>query len=388
MKEITPVNNNGSIVLRFTYGDVRHSFNPVPKGRYGDHLAMSKAHEIARKVYQDCITGYFDPTYAKYNPESTKGRTASDAKRDAAEARLVIAERDAINNVNIETLFHDFTVFKTKTLKSNSLIDYRAIQRKLAKCPHKQAREAVDIVRWFVDDHKGSSTSSVEKHLKLLNACCNWGVASEKLQNNPFDGLRKLIPTTKNSAGDDDINPFTSSERDAVIEAFKNSEHYSYYAPLVEFVFITGCRPEEGLALQWKHVKGASVTFCQKVTASGEIEAGTKTEKKRSITVNARVEHVLSSIKSPDALPDDFVFPSKKGGLIDWHNFANRAWKKVLASLDSIEYRNPYQMRHTAITVMVRGGTDSVMVAKWVGNSPNMIAKRYLGSVGDIAIPE
>jgi hypothetical protein len=29
---------------------------------------------------------------------------------------------------------------------------------------------------------------------------------------------------------------------------------YSYYAPFVEFLFLTGCRPSEAIGLQWKHV--------------------------------------------------------------------------------------------------------------------------------------
>ncbi|MBW4686919.1 MAG: site-specific integrase [Komarekiella atlantica HA4396-MV6] len=388
MQEITPRDNNGSIILRFSFGGKRYSFNPVPGGNYDDKLAIAKAEEIANRIYQDCIAGYFDSTLTKYKPHSLKRRSASDALADLEEARATIAARESVNAVDLLKLFEDYTQFKSKTLKANSMIDYDRIKNKLKRCPYKLAKEAANIMRWLVDDHKGTSTSSLEKQWKLINACCKWGVADEKLQSNPFDGVKNLIPLTKSSGTKEDINPFTDDERKRIIEAFQSSNAYSYYAQLVEFLFITGCRPEEALALQWKHVKGNKITFSQKLTASGEIEAGTKTQSKRSITVNSRLKSVISTVKPEKYSADDFVFPAKKGGLIDWHNFANRAWKTVLESLPDIEYRNPYQMRHTAITMMVRSGIDSVMIAKWVGNSPNMISKRYLGDVGDIAMPE
>ncbi|WP_138500949.1 tyrosine recombinase XerC [Nostoc sp. PA-18-2419] len=387
MREITPLNRGGYIILRFTYNGERYSFNPVPGSRYEDKTALATAEKIAYRVRQDCINGYFDPTLTKYKPNALQGRSKEDALRDAKEAKEIDSARLSVNAVNLLQLFEDYTLFKSKTLKSNSMIDYDRIKNKLRKCPHKLVRDAVDVMHWLVNDHKGESTSSIEKQWKLINACCKWGVASGKLQSNTFDGLRNLIPSTKKSSTQDDINPFSDDERRQIIEAFYSSVNYSYYAPLIEFLFTTGCRPEEALALQWKHVKGNKITFCQKLTANGEIELGTKTQSKRSITVNEQLKSVIVGVKPEKCSLDNFVFPAKKGGLIDWHNFANRAWKSVLQTLPDIEYRNPYQMRHTAITMMVRSGIDSVMVAKWVGNSPNMISKRYLGDVSDITMP-
>jgi integrase len=388
MREITPIRNGNSIVIRFTYEGKRYSLNPVPGGSYDDKLALARAYEVATKIHQDCIAGYFDPTLTKYKPNALKGRRTDDALQELREAQEIIAARESVNAINLLTLFEDYTQFKSKTLKSNSMIDYNRIKNKLVKCPYKLVKDTVSIMEWLVKDHQGSSTSSVEKQHKLINACCKWGVASGKLQSNPFEGLRKLIPTTKHSSTKEENNPFTEQERKLIIEAFRNHEYYSHYTPLVDFLFTAGCRPEEALALQWKHIKGNAVTFCQKLTAKGEIEAGTKTQSKRSITINDQLKATLEAIKPEVNNGDLFVFTSKNGKLIDWHNFSNRAWRKILESLPDIEYRNPYQMRHTAITIMIRNGADTTVVGRWVGNSPNIIAKRYLGNVGDIKMPD
>ncbi|WP_445632358.1 Tyr recombinase domain-containing protein [Nostoc sp. DSM 114161] len=387
MREIKVRNNNGWIIIRFTYAGKQYSFNPAPGSKYTDKLAIAKSEEIANRIRQDCIAGYFDPTLTKYKPNALQGRTKEAAIQDAEEAKAIIAARLSVNAVDLLQLFEDYTLFKSKTLASNSMIDYDRIKNKIKRCPHKLVRDAVDVMQWLVNDHKGTSTSSLEKQWKLINACCKWGVSTGKLQSNPFQDKKNLIPSTKNTGTKDDINPFSDSERKQIIQAFYGSDSYKYYAPLVEFLFTTGCRPEEAIALQWKHIKGAKITFCQKLTASGEIEAGTKTQSKRSITINDHLKSIIDGIKPEKCSNDDFVFPAKKGGFIDWHNFASRAWKTILESLSDIEYRNPYQMRHTAITMMVRAGVDSMMIARWVGNSPNMIAKRYLGNVGDIAMP-
>lgn len=374
MRQLAPRDNNGSIILRFTYLNERYSFNPVPGGKFSDKLVQAKAKEIASQIYQDCITGHFDSTLVKYKPNSQK-------------ISPNFVKEEIINVIDLLTLFKEYTEFKSKTLKSNSMVDYRHIQNKLAKCPYKLVRESVAIIQWLVNDHKGTSTSSVSKQWMLINACCKWGVACQKIQSNPFDGLRKLIPITKNSGAKEEINPFSLNERERIITAFKSHKHYCHYAPLVEFLFITGCRPEEALALQWKHIKGSKITFCQKLTISGEIEAGLKTQEKRSITMNDRIQSVVNSVKRDDCLPNDFIFPAKNGGLLIWCNFGCGAWRSILESLPDIQYRNPYQMRHTCITLMIRSGADSTMVAKWVGNSPNIIAKRYLGDVSDVVMP-
>ncbi|HYX13075.1 MAG TPA: tyrosine-type recombinase/integrase [Nostoc sp.] len=389
MVKITPLNNNGWIMLRFTVNSERYSFNPAPGSKYSDKLAFAKAEEIAHRIEQDCITGYFDSTLTKYKPNATKGRTAADAIREAEEAKETVAARLSVDAVDLSQLFEDYIQFKRKNLKENSVIDYNRIQNKLKKCPHKLVRDAKDIMQWLVNDHKGTSSSTLEKHLKLMSACCKWGVSTGKLQTNRFDGLKTLIPSTKHSRSQDEINPFTGNERSTIIQAFYASDRYRYYAPLVEFMFYTGCRPSEALALHWKHVKGSKVTFCQKRTASGKTEPGTKTQDKRSITVPSRIEGVLNGLRTDTTTQDDLVFPAKKGGLIDWHNFANRAWRAVLATLaDDIVYKNPYQMRHTAISEMIKGGVDSILVARWVGNSPSMISKKYLSDVSDIAMPD
>ena len=82
------------------------------------------------------------------------------------------------------------------------------------------------------------------------------------------------------------------------------------------------------------------------------------------------------------------MFPSKKGRFINWSNFNTRGWKKILASLPQIEYRNPYQTRHTFCSLCREADIASIQIAKWVGNSAEMIDRIYARPTDHIQVPE
>jgi integrase len=73
--------------------------------------------------------------------------------------------------------------------------------------------------------------------------------------------------------------------------------------------------------------------------------------------------------------------------MIDAHNFLNRAWKTVLSELE-IQYRSQYNTRHTFITNCLEAGISVVQIAKWVGNSPEIIMKHYAGTIKQVEVPE
>jgi integrase len=82
------------------------------------------------------------------------------------------------------------------------------------------------------------------------------------------------------------------------------------------------------------------------------------------------------------------LFPSPEGKFIDLNNFRNRAWKGILEKLPDIYYRKLYQTRHPFITLQVRAGVSTTQIAKWVGNSTEIIEKHYLGDISNLAPPE
>ena len=81
---------------------------------------------------------------------------------------------------------------------------------------------------------------------------------------------------------------------------------------------------------------------------------------------------------NPD--PDELVFSSPKGGVIDDCNFRNRAWKTILTRLE-IDYRKPYTTRHTLISHALDLGLNPVMVAQLTGHDVETLYQNYAGNV-------
>lgn len=117
------------------------------------------------------------------------------------------------------------------------------------------------------------------------------------------------------------------------------------------------------------------------------LKKGLKTQEKRKFPINAQLAELLQSIRPAKCEPDALVFLSRKGKILDWHNFSNRAWKSVLASLPEITCRNPYQTRHTFCSLCREENVASIQIAKWVGNSPEMIDRIYARPVDQVQVP-
>ena len=206
---------------------------------------------------------------------------------------------------------------------------------------------------WLVAN---KTANSAKRIITQLAACCQWAQKSQMISHNPFFGMASEIKIPKSQSEASDINPFSLEERDKIIQSFKNNNSYNYYAPLIEFLFISGCRPSQAVALQWKHISDdfRTVRFEQAVVEAENglvCKKGLKTQKKRSFPANKKLAALLESIKPEDATVETKVFPSPKGKWIDVHNLTNRVWRSVLQELDgTIEYRKLYQTRHTFIT--------------------------------------
>jgi integrase len=244
---------------------------------------------------------------------------------------------------------------------------------------------------------------SAKQFITRLCACCHWAIQSGLIAENPFTGMATEIKLPKSQNAEDDINPFTIAERDAIIEAIESDRFcpkasgfkHSRYAPLLKFLFFTGCRPSEAVALQWKHISSDfRIISFEQALIEGEdgtmVRQGLKTQERRRFPCNGKLQTLFRSIKPENFNPEGLVFPSPEGKWVDTNNFRNRTWKKVLSGL-GIEYRKLYQTRHTFITYALdpeHGKLDVKDVARLVGNSPEVIYRHYAGNKRELFIPE
>lgn len=237
------------------------------------------------------------------------------------------------------------------------------------------------------------SPGTAKRLLTLLSACAKWATKSGLVEVNPFTEMATDIKLPKSSHS---IDPFNATERDAILVAFQAHPRHCHYTNFVRFLFLTGCRTGEVIALQWQHISNdfSYITFAESYSSSLKLRKSTKTGVVRRFPINADLRSLLVAIKPTDAKPDELVFKTPTGLPINNSKFTNQVWKGCKVGKKTYKgilpqlikdgsvgsYRCPYNARHTFITMMLEKGVTIPQVAKLVGNSPKVILSHYAGN--------
>ncbi len=346
--------DKGWLRLRFSHAGKRYAF---AVGLPDTGLNRNLAHTKAQQIELDIISGNFDPSLDKYRPEKLS--------RDDKSTVLTVTE-----------LFNNFIEYKARDVSPKTLEKYRATYKYLLKYfPHRafdsfDEEAAEDFKNWQFSKHL--SPSQVKRRLEELEACWKW----HKAQHNPWSivaGRIKVPPKQK-------PNPFSREEINAIIQGFKTDRYYNCYADFVEFLFGTGCRIGEVIGLQWKHVRDD----CSQIWIGEQLTRGrrkaAKINRSRTITLTAKLQKLLMDRKPAIPEPEGLVFTAPRGGAIDDHNFRNRAWKTILTR-SGIDYRKPYNTRHTLISHALDQRMNPVLVAQLTGHDVKTLYDNYAGSV-------
>ncbi|MDM9382583.1 tyrosine-type recombinase/integrase [Chlorogloeopsis sp. ULAP01] len=323
----------------------------------------------AKQIESDIAYERFDATLAKYKPQVTT-KYAS-----------VYESRPTQPRMTVNQLFAAFIEHKTKTVSVRTIKQkYEVVGKYLASYfDSNKTAEFVNLenAEEFVASLQQSmSASTIKIYLCLLNACWEWGKTKQVTQYNPWKELQQQVKVAPKQPP----KPFNKDEIKAIIEAFKKDPHYRHYANYVQFLLATGVRTGEAIGLQWKHISDdfSSIWIGESFTRG--VRKSTKTNKARTIPVNKKLEELLKLIKPTNAQPDDLVFPSPEGKAIDDHNFCNRAWRRILEKA-GVEYRKPYNTRHTFISHCLEQGMNPVTVASITGHDIETLYENYTGVV-------
>lgn len=161
-----------------------------------------------------------------------------------------------------------------------------------------------------------------------------------------------------------DVSPFTLDEVNLLIRKVRSD--YSAYLTLR---LLTGLRTGEADGLQWQDIDFEANTLRVERTVSRNGDGDTKTEgSKRTIPLVPQVREALLAQQRVSLPNCSWVFHSKHGHPIDVVNFTNRIWYPLLRHL-GMKKRPPYQMRHTAATLMLASGENPEWVASMLGHS-------------------
>jgi integrase len=298
-------------------------------------------------------------------------------------------EEKPLPALSLTELWEKYIAYKTPISSPKTVLDsYIPMGRHFANAP--QALEQSLEIRSYLLE--ATTEQMARRCLMHLSAACKWGVKNGLLATNPFEGMYLELAKPKYKM-EEQANPFTAQERDRIIEAFqthnigKKGISYSYYTDFVKFLFFTGCRPSEAIGLRWKHISCdcSRITFSEAIVRAGGKPLSretTKNNKTRKFSCTNTLQSLLQSIKPKNCKDEALVFPNGEGNPINYNDFGRRAWKTITKRVNLDEKNGmpttPYNCRDTFITLQALQGNSSDTIARWVGNTPEVIRKHYI----------
>lgn len=344
-------NFRGRLRLCWSFqGERYYLYTGLLEGKVNRLVAESKA----RIIQADIATGNFDRTLAKYKPEC-----------------------DRIQKISVVDLFQRFTDHKAKSVYPQSLLKYTGLLGHLKQFFREKPankvsdQEAEQFREWLL---KKLQPITIRERIALLNACWKWAEKKRLVKENPWTEIVVKVPPKQR------VKPFTKAEIERILQGFKSDSDYHYYLNFVEFLLFTGCRIGEAISLKWKHLnENCSVCWIGESYYRGMVKE-TKTGLARFVTLTSRLQRMLLARRPAGYKSDDLVFPSRRGGYIDDHNFRNRAWKTVL-SRAGVEYRKPYATRHTLTSHALDMGMSPAEIAELTGHQVQTLFRYYAGNV-------
>lgn len=224
----------------------------------------------------------------------------------------------------------------------------------------KFSRAEILALRAEILDGKFSKKTPSNNYVNKIMATFQQVLAEASLRyefQSPFLQIKRLKKEKK------DIKPFSLDEVQKMISVIR--EDYRSYL-IVRF--FTGLRTSEINGLKWKFV---DFETRQIIVREGLVKEETTNLKNHSSHREVNMtDAVFNALKEQHkhTSQQDYVFCNNSGNPINLTNFTNRIWKPLLRLLE-IEYRQPYQTRHTSATLWLAAGEAPEYIAHQMGHS-------------------
>lgn len=231
-------------------------------------------------------------------------------------------------------------------------------------------------------------TATVRKALAVLQAVCRYAVARGELQHNPVKDIEK--PVVERQLAIVAISPDQVERLVAELDPIS--------AMLVELLAYEGLRPEEALALEERHLGQRALLVEQKLV-QGRIVVGLKRRRKgrarddRSPDLFGPVRQDLAAYRlatklerKPDRDGRQLLFPAPGGE--PWSDSRYRNWRrrvfKPAVERASLPITRPYDLRHSAASLLIHAGWPLTKVAEHLGHTVATLSDDYAHTIADM----
>jgi len=352
--KVSVLKHRGAYRIRFTYPKgKRHDLKIANADKAGWSIAIRAATLIDFDISNHSV----DLTYARYSPIHSK--------------RIEIATKIP----DLKDIWNTYKLTAEKrvaaTTKKKHWQQWERNYLGKTQINLLKLKNADKFIKFLLDKYQPTTLRPVFSN--CLMPSVNLAVKTGSITKNPYLDYQ----ISRQIKGE--IEAYTIDEANLIIDRMYNSIS-EYYAPLLEFILITGCRSEEAIAVTWDDLKISSdkkyIRF-SKAYSHGILLPHTKNRLIRVFPINDR----LNSLLETQPRKGEQIFISPKGKYITWNNFRNRHYipvvKKLVEEGKLSQYIRPYRFRATRITHLLNVGTDIASVSKLTGTSIKTIMEFY-----------
>jgi integrase len=373
--KISILNDRGKIRLKYLYGD-KHEFISLGLDYTPENLKIAQAK--ANQIQSDIIFNHYEGK-EKYQINGKKKASPLFNLSQILDYYVQSKQHDNTTINSVKILQSWLQRSPEKFLTVENLSDWVNYLRK-------------DIPR-LDNENKGYSDAYISSHLKILRASIYYAHSMGKItvDLNKVSLVCKLVKV-KNQK---EIKVYSREEINLIISTFRNNKNHAFYANLIQFRFLTGCRPSEAVALTWDDILVSKegklvIRFCKRF-AKGELKQGLKNKKPyRYFPCNEQLSDLINKMRLTQH--NYLIFPSLSGGYLNIDNLVKRHWNPVIDSLvvrGKLPYRIPfYDERHCFGTLICREINDLKTVSNLMGNSPEILQRHYLANDDLLVLPE
>ena len=278
----------------------------------------------------------------------------------------------------LQQAWDEFRLERSATLCPTSLIaDYRQVDKWIKRCPITELEQGRQVLAWTLTQEPVKSSRRVAMYVKALY---RWASSEDiaYLPKNPIASFR--MPKAPQT--DEEIVVIPRNEVALLLAALearqtKRGAQWSVYS---EFMLQTAMRTGEVRAARWTDLKDGKLLVHCNYTLTHGLKLSTKTNKKRTVPLNGKCLELLQSVPQDN----EYIFPYNRYAFQSF--FYDRAKELHFAGLTSHRYR-PYDLRHTAISRWIEAGIPVAQVAKWAGNTAEVIWKHYCNTTQEYEMP-
>ena len=343
--------SGSSIALSFTYQEIPCKERIKTRGKpTGADLAAGK--RKLRQIKDAIFDGSFD--YATTFPNSKKKHLFTLGGSTKFKPFL--------NRWHEEHL--DDSDLQDATENTNSGIVKR-LNKGLGK--HYLVDIDADLIQKFFKNKKNPktgkkiSTKTINNYLSILRPALQYAVQKKILTENPLNNYEIKGAVSNNKEA---IEPYSHYEMNTLLNSCTGQLHNIF-----KFHFWTGLRPSELIELKYSDIDNGKVFISRKRTACSKKAEKLKTPSSyRSIKL---LPDALAAIEDQKQYTYDLqqhIFHNPNTNKL-WSSPKpyREAWIRILNKTD-IQYRYPYQIRHTFATMMLGAGENLMWVSYAMGH--------------------